>query len=165
MQVLSPGRAPGMARRSNSWSPPLLLVVGYDGSLPARHALDRAVDLLRDRDGALEVVYVAHPPMATQMYPEALAAALQGLDEQATALRQEVRVRLVGEHHQWHFHRRVGSVPAELVAVANVLHRRYGDEAEVAIVVGGSAHRDHHLVGSVGSTVVRSDHFPVTVVP
>ena len=51
------------------------------------------------------------------------------------------------------------------MAVANVLHRRYGDEADVAIVVGGSAHRYHHLAGSVGCTIVRSDRFPVTVVP
>ena len=46
-------------------SPPvrhLAVVVGYDGSEPARHALDLATDLLRDRVGTLEVVYVAHLP-------------------------------------------------------------------------------------------------------
>jgi len=36
------------------------------------------------------------------------------------------------------------------MAVANVLQRRYGAEADVAIVVGGSAHRYHRLAGSVG---------------
>jgi hypothetical protein len=30
----------------------LVMVVGYDGSPPAHHALNQAVDLLRDRKGA-----------------------------------------------------------------------------------------------------------------
>jgi nucleotide-binding universal stress UspA family protein len=162
MEVLSPART---AATPASAVRPLLLVVGYDGSMPARHALNEAADLLRDRQGALEIVYVAHPPMATEIVPEAMAAAMQGLDVQAGALREEVEDRLRGERHRWHFHRRVGSIPAELMAVANVLQRRYGAEAEVAIVVGGSAHRYHHLAGSVGASVARADRFPVLVVP
>src|ERR1700716_3619640 len=38
---------------------PVVLVVGFDGSEPARRALDAAAGLLRDREGMLEVVYVA----------------------------------------------------------------------------------------------------------
>jgi nucleotide-binding universal stress UspA family protein len=133
--------------------------------LPARHALDEATDLLRDRQGTLEIVYVAHPPMTTEIVPEAMAAAIQGLDSQAGVLREEVRDRLRGEGDPWHFQRRIGSIPAELMAVANVLHRRYGAEAEVAIIVGGSAHRYHRLAGSVGASVARADRFPVLVVP
>ena len=166
MEVFSPLRAPDpTAGGSSSLVRPLVLVVGYDGSLPARHALDRAVELLGDRDGVLEVVYVAHRPVFSDLVPEALAAVLQGLDEQTRTLSEDVRARLRGQHQPWHFHRRYGAVSAELTAVAEVLRRRYGDAVEVAIVVGGSAHRYHHLVGSVASSVVRSDQFPVTVVP
>jgi hypothetical protein len=39
-----------------------MAVVGYDGTQPARRALDRAGELLRSREGAIEVVYVAHVP-------------------------------------------------------------------------------------------------------
>ena len=41
---------------------PVFVVVGFDGSEPAQRALDAAARLLRDRDGRLEVVYVAHVP-------------------------------------------------------------------------------------------------------
>ena len=54
--------------------------------------------------------------------------------------------------------------PGGRSAVATDPHGRYGNTAEVVIVVGGSAHRYHHLAGSVGSSVVRSDRFPVMVV-
>ena len=41
---------------------PVVLVVGFDGSEPAQRALDAAAALLRDREGQLEVVYVAQDP-------------------------------------------------------------------------------------------------------
>ena len=113
------------------------MVVGYDGAPPARHALDQAVDLLRDRKGALEVVYVADLPVGVGMgrpaSPEAFAEFRRGLDEQARALAEEIRDRLVG--------------------------------TEVVIVMGASAHHHHALPGSVGSSVVRSRTFPALVVP
>jgi nucleotide-binding universal stress UspA family protein len=139
--------------------------VGYDRSQPARHALDKAVDLLRHREGALEVVYVAHPAAGAALYPEGFAEVQQGLDEQARALAEEVRAGLEGQDHPWHFHRRDGAVAAELRAVADDLHLRYGDTAEIVIVMGGSAHRYHHLAGSVGSSIIRSDSFPALAVP
>jgi nucleotide-binding universal stress UspA family protein len=143
----------------------LVVVVGYDGSKPSRRALDEAADLLRYRDGILEVVYVAHLPGAVALSATALPEALEGLDDQAAALAEEVRVRLLGQDQPWHFQRRDGAVPAALMAVAADLHQQYGDSAEIVIVVGGSAHRYHHLAGSVGASVVRSDQFPVMVVP
>jgi nucleotide-binding universal stress UspA family protein len=141
------------------------MVVGYDGLPPARHALDQAVDLLGDREGALEVVYVAHVPMGVSLSSEGLAEIQQGLNDQAQALAEEVREQLAGQNHPWHFQRKDGAVAAELRAVADDVQRRYGDTAEVIIVMGGSTHRYHHLAGSVGSTVVRSHAFPALVVP
>src|ERR1700737_929532 len=41
---------------------PVVLVVGFDGSEPARRALDAAAEMLRGREGVLEVVYVAQDP-------------------------------------------------------------------------------------------------------
>src|SRR4051812_26526620 len=136
---------------------PLAVVVGYDGSEAARHALDLAADLLRDREGTLDVVYVAHLPAGAALSGEGVAEILRAHDEQATLLAEEVAHRLFGEGHPWQFQRRDGRVGAELLAVATDLHAHYGDTAEVVIVVGGSAHRYHHLAGSVGSCVVRAD--------
>jgi len=149
-------------------SPPvrrLAVVVGYDGSEPARHALDQAADLLRDREGTLDVVYVAHLPAGAAQSGEGVGEILRAQDEQAALLAEEVRHRLVGDDHPWRFQRRDGRVGAELMAVAADLQARFGNTAEVVIVVGGSAHRYHQLAGSVGASVVRSDRFPVMVVP
>ena len=149
-------------------SPPakrLVMVVGYDGSDPARHALEEAEDLLSTREGSLEVVFVAHMPAGAALSGTAVPQVLQGLDEEEKNLAEEVRGRLVEQDNPWHFQRRDGSVPAELMAVASDLQREYGDTGEVVIVVGGSAHRVHHVAGGVGSSVARSDRVPVLVVP
>ena len=143
----------------------LVMVVGYDGSEPARHALQEAEDLLSGREGSLEVVYVAHMPAGAALSAAAVPQVLQGLDEEEKNLAEEVRARLVEQDHPWHFQRRDGSVPAELMAVASDLKGQYGDGGEIVIVVGGSAHRVHHVAGGVGSSVARSDRVPVLVVP
>jgi nucleotide-binding universal stress UspA family protein len=143
----------------------LVVVVGYDGSPPARHALDEAAGLLRCRDGTLEVVHVSHWPASASLSGEALAAIMRVLDDRAVSLAEEVRARLVGQDHPWHFQRRDGAVVAELLAVAADLRSLYGDSAEVVIAVGGPSHRYHHLVGSVGASLARTDRFPVIVVP
>jgi nucleotide-binding universal stress UspA family protein len=143
----------------------LVMVVGYDGSEPARHALEEAEDLLSDREGSLEVVYVAHMPAGAALSGAAVPQVLQGLDEEEKKLAEEVHDRLVEQDHPWHFQRRDGSVPTELMAVASDLQNHYGDTAEIAIVVGGSAHRVHHVAGGVGSSVARADRVPVLVVP
>jgi nucleotide-binding universal stress UspA family protein len=144
---------------------PLIMVVGYDGSPPARHALDQAADLLRDRKGALEVVFVAHLPVGAALSAAAFAEVREGLDQQAQALAEEVGDQLAGQDHPWHFQRRDGAVAVELKAVAGDTQRRYGDAAEIVIVVGGAGHWYHHVAGSVGSSVIRADIFPALVVP
>jgi nucleotide-binding universal stress UspA family protein len=143
----------------------LVVVAGYDGSAPAGHALDHAADLLQGRDGSIEVVFVSHLPASAAGWGAAFAEITQGLDDQAETLAEEVRARLVGEDHPWHFQHRAGAVATELLAVAAEVHRQYGDSAEVVIAVGGPSHRYHHLVGSVGVSLVHTDRFPVVVVP
>jgi nucleotide-binding universal stress UspA family protein len=143
----------------------LAVVVGFDGTPPARRALDQAAELLRGRDGALEVVYVSRLPGSAALSGVGVAEIVQGYDDQAVALAEEVRARLARLDHPWHFQHREGTVPAELVAVATDIHREYGDAATVVIVVGGSAHRFHRLVGSVGAGLIHQDRAPVIVVP
>ncbi len=144
---------------------PLILVVGYDGSETAKHALHRAAELLRHRAGELEVVYVAHTPAAAGMSADALAQLRQDFDEQAKALVAEVRSQLEDLKVRWHFQRRDGAVATQLLTVAFEIDHRDGGTVDVVIVTGGSTHWFHHVAGSVGATLARRDHFPVVVVP
>ena len=166
MTVMALSRTPettaGPAGRSTRG---LVVVAGYDGSAPAGHALDHAADLLQGRDGSIEVVFVSHMPASAALWGPAFAEITQALDSQAEALAGEVRARLAGEDHPWHFQHRAGAVATELLAVAAEVNRQYGDSADVIIAVGGPSHRYHHLVGSVGVSLVHTNRFPVVVVP
>jgi hypothetical protein len=92
---------------------------------------------LLSRESALEVVYDAQVPRGAALSADALAEIAQKRDQQSAALAKEVRRRLLGQEHPWHFQRRDGAVPTELLGVATDLHHRYGDTAEIIIVVGG----------------------------
>jgi nucleotide-binding universal stress UspA family protein len=143
-----------------SWDP-VFLVVGFDGTEPAQRALETAARLLRHRDGAIEVVYVAHAPAGAATSSEVR----NGFDDLAAHLASDVRSRLGAGEPRWHFQRRDGTVARELSAVADELRRQYGPHARVAVIVGGSAHKYHDLLGSVSMNLERLDRFPVMVVP
>jgi len=144
---------------------PLIAVVGYDGSGPARRALEKAADLARSRRVEFEIVYVTHTPAFAGMSAQAVALVQQDFDEQATTLESEVRAQLDGREVRWHFQRRDGAVAAELQAVAEEIERTRSGSPEIVIVAGGSSHRLHHVAGSVGATLARHDRFSVIVVP
>jgi nucleotide-binding universal stress UspA family protein len=144
---------------------PVFLVVGYDGTEPAQRALDSAATFLHDRAGALEVVYVAHLPAGATLSAEAVSEVKDGFDDLETHFAAEVRSRLGANVPRWHFQRRDGTVAHELTAVADELRRQHGPQARIAIIVGGSAHNDHRVLGSVSMNLERVDRFPVVVVP
>jgi hypothetical protein len=85
-------------------------VVGYDGSVPARRALDAAVRLMRGRTGRVEVVYVAHVPNAGMVSAAALAEIEVNFDQAEQELRTEVGERLRGSEEHWEFVRRQGVI-------------------------------------------------------
>jgi nucleotide-binding universal stress UspA family protein len=144
---------------------PVFLVVGYDGTEPAQRALDSAATFLHDRAGALEVVYVAHLPAGATLSAEAVSEVKDGFDDLEIHFAAEVRSRLGANVPRWHFQRRDGTVAHELTAVADELRRQHGPQARIAIIVGGSAHNDHRVLGSVSMNLERVDRFPVVVVP
>jgi nucleotide-binding universal stress UspA family protein len=144
---------------------PVYLVVGFDGSGPAKRALDSAARLLHDHDGGLEVVFVAHLPATAAMSPDAMVEVTNGFDDTERLLYDETRSRLESTEPRWHFQRREGAVGHELIAVADELLRRHGPRTRIALIVGGSAHKYHRVIGSVSSNLERVDRFPVVVVP
>ena len=162
MTTLTPEMTAGTAGPSTRR---LVVVVGYDGTPAAQRALDHAADLVQRRDGNIEVVHVSHLPAGATLSPIGIAETMQALDDHAVALAGDVHDRLARRVQHWHFQHRDGAVATELLAVAADLRRQYGNTADVAIVVGGPAHRYHHLVGSVGASLVHTDRFAVIVVP
>jgi len=147
---------------------PVYAVVGFDGSAPSIRALDGAVRLLHGRAGGLEVVYVAHitPLEAMGEFPVGAAAeVLATFDEATRQLGAELRELVTPAEQRWHFQRRDGLIADELIAAGRDLRRQHGPEAAVVIVVGRSAHRYHHVAGSVTQALERHNDFPVIVVP
>ncbi|MEA2567781.1 MAG: hypothetical protein QOD49_2958, partial [Actinomycetota bacterium] len=122
-----------------------------------------ATELLRDREGMLEVVYVAQDPAGS--------ASSTGLETSVPAhdvesrLPYEVRTRLDTTEPRWHFQHRHGAVANELLDAAEELRRQRGPDATVVLVVGGSSNQHLHVAGSVPSNLAQADRFPLVVVP
>jgi nucleotide-binding universal stress UspA family protein len=142
----------------------LHLVVGYDGSAPAVRALDAAVSLLRDRDGSIEVVYVAHLTATEMMSADAIAEMKEIFEEMARDLRAQADEQLRGREERWTFERRQGLIAEQLVAAAaSIVKARPGDT--VAIVAGSSSQAAHRMVGSVAVSLARHAPVPLVIVP
>jgi nucleotide-binding universal stress UspA family protein len=140
------------------------LVVGYDGSDPARRALDAAVGLLQGRTGRIEVVFVAHEPSVGIVSAAALADIEVTFGEVAQELRAEVGARLRGLDGRWGFAHRQGLIADQLIAVAKDIREAHADDG-VVIVVGSSSHARHRVVGSVPVSLARHAPVPLVIVP
>jgi nucleotide-binding universal stress UspA family protein len=142
----------------------IYLVVGYDGSPPAVRALEAAVRLLHDRDGRIDVVYVAHLTPAEMMSADAIAEMEETFDEVARDLRAQAGEQLRGREERWRFERRQGFIAEELAAAAAGVPGA-GAEDTVVIVVGSSSQAAHRLIGSVAVSLARHAPVPLVIVP
>jgi nucleotide-binding universal stress UspA family protein len=139
----------------------LHLVVGYDGSPPARRALDAATVLLHGRPGRIDVLYVTHTPLVAedpiapvdiepgQIAPELRAAAAEQLRDRGTG---------------WDFEHRQGVAAQELEAAAEGI-RNANPDRFVMIVVGSSSSAIHRVAGSVAVHLGRHPAVPLLIVP
>jgi nucleotide-binding universal stress UspA family protein len=142
----------------------LRLIVGYDGSAPAVRALDAAVSLLRDRDGSIDVVYVAHLNSLEMMSGDAIGEMEASFEEIAGDLHAQADQQLTGREERWQFEQRQGVITEELVAAAKqVLDAHPGEAA--AIVVGSSSQAAHRILGSVAVGLARHSPVPLVIVP
>jgi nucleotide-binding universal stress UspA family protein len=142
----------------------LYLVVGYDGSPPAVRALDSAVKLLRDRDGRIDVVYVAHMTPAEMMSADAIGEMEEIFDEVARDLQAQAGEQLRGHEERWRFERRQGPIEEELVAAAAKVPD-VGPDDTVVIVVGSTSQAAHRMIGSVAVRLARHAPVPLVIVP
>ena len=142
----------------------LYLVVGYDGSEPSVRALDAAVNLLRDRDGDMDVVYVAHLTSLEMMSADAIVEIRESFDQIEADLLAQVGAQLAGREERWQFERRQGVVPEQLIAAATHFSEAHPGDT-VAIVVGSSSQAAHRIVGSVAVSLARHAPVPLVLVP
>ena len=142
----------------------LYLVIGYDGSAPAVRALDTAINLMRGREGSIEVLYVPQLTTAEMMSAAAVAETEATFDEIAQDLRAQAAGQLRGRDDRWVFARGRGTITDALIGSAEKIRDdRPGDN--VAIVVGSSSQAMHRLVGSVAVSLARRAQVPVLIVP
>jgi nucleotide-binding universal stress UspA family protein len=142
-----------------------VLVVGYDGSEPAQRALTGAAELLRDRAGRIEVVFVAHMPSTVAFSAGAVAAVREGMDIEVDELVTRVDDTLRPLDVKWHFQRRNGEIASQLLAAGKEQLEAGGPDTKVVLVVGGSAHKIDRYLNSTPARIIRQDRFEVLVIP
>ena len=139
----------------------LVLVVGYEGSDPARRALAAAGRILRGREGWIEVVHVKPTEGGDDDSSEPAADVMDSLGSAQVDLHYEVRSLLDAEKQPWRLRSTSGAVAEELTRAALAIAREGGPSRTVVIVVGS----DHRLAFSVPITLARQSSFPVIIVP
>jgi hypothetical protein len=139
----------------------LVLVVGYEGSDPARRALAAAGRILRDREGWIEIVNVKPTEGGVQDSAEPSADVIDSLDAAQADFHYEVRSVLDAEKQPWRWRSARGSVAEELTAAARAIADEGGPSRTVVIVVGS----DRQLAFSVPIMLARRSSFPVVIVP
>jgi nucleotide-binding universal stress UspA family protein len=144
---------------------PLVLVVGFDGTEPALRALRSAADVLQQRPGRMDVVFVAHVPSTVALAAQAITAVREGLDTEERDLARMADETLKDTDVKWRFQRRNGEIAAELLAAGTEELDSEGPSTKVVLVVGGSAHKIDRYLNSTPAKVIRQDRFEVFVVP
>ena len=143
----------------------LNLIVGYDGSPPAKRALETSARWLSVRPpGRITVVWVAHLGPGVELSADAVAIVEHDFDQVAAELRTTVGERLADSHLPWDFQWRQGQIAAELIAVAESVQVARPDDV-VIILVGSSSSAMHRIVGSIAVSLAHHSPVPVTVVP
>ena len=138
----------------------LVLVVGYEGSDPARRALAAAGRILQGREGWIEVVYVEPTEEGEHDSPKPAADVMDSLGSAKVDLHYEVRSVLEAEKQPWRLRSTRGAVAEELTRAALAIADEGGPSRTVVIVVGS----DHRLAFSVPVTLARQSNCPVIIV-
>jgi nucleotide-binding universal stress UspA family protein len=133
------------------------ILLGYDGSASAEHAMRFAVDLAQKYGAELHVLAVARPPeFGDEVETE---AAIESAQRQNDKLLAKARMHLGNASLTTRFHAAVGH-PAEQIV-------RYAEAQAIDhIVVGHRGHTlfERWLLGSVARQVIAYANCSVTVV-
>jgi hypothetical protein len=147
-----------MAGKMKGLAASLVLVVGYEGSDPARRALAAAGRLLQGREGWIEIVYVAADEGSPEETSGPAADLLDSLASAPAQFHYEIHSLL---DQPWRLRSVSGAVADQLIETARVIAEEGGELRTVAIVVGS----DHRMSFSVPIALARRSIFPVVIVP
>ena len=143
----------------------LNLIVGYDGSPPAKRALQTSARWLSVRPpGRITVVWVAHLGPAVELSADAVAIVESDFGQVAREIRTAVGEQLAGSGLPWDFRWRQGQIAHELIAAAESVQADRPDDM-VVILVGSSSSAMHRVVGSIAVSLAHHSPVPVTIVP
>ena len=149
---------------TTAWVSPdaLILIVGFDGSRAAQRALDAAVQIVYQRHGRLEIVYVTAG--SALMGSSEFTTESDGFaDETARQLSFTIRTLLERREERWRFHHRNGDTHDQLLAAADEIrdHPNTHGGNTIVIVVGN----DRHTAGTVTTRLLRESPYPLVLVP
>jgi nucleotide-binding universal stress UspA family protein len=139
-------------------------VVGYDGSVSARRALDFAVDRARAQGGTIVLAHVLEWSPYSFLTPSELEERHMRRQEELERAEKAITSTVVAELKD-------AGMPVETVIrygnVAEILCRIANEEDAVQIIVGrdGKSGIGARLFGSVAGALVQSAPVPCTIVP
>jgi nucleotide-binding universal stress UspA family protein len=143
---------------------PITLVVGFDGSEPARRALTWGADLLRTRPGALHVIYADHELIDSDLSGFARAEMDETRDEKAASVAEAATEIAAAAGTPHTFERRQGS-PADAILDGAGLYAAAEPARTPVIVTGRSHHVPHRVIGSVPVRLLHESPYPVLTIP
>jgi nucleotide-binding universal stress UspA family protein len=148
-----------MSEHESGEGGPRVIVAGVDGSDTSMRAGAYAWGLARRSGARLIIVHVSPLNTLYTLTPGGAAIIRESAEELARELRAEIeRAARNGAAVQYELLLEQGDAASVLARIA--------DEARAdAVVVGASTQAGHRLIGSVAVRLVRTGHWPVTVVP
>jgi nucleotide-binding universal stress UspA family protein len=135
-----------------------LLLVGFDGSAAAWRAAAWALGQARRQRARLVFVYISVIPAWAAFAPELVPHGRASLAKLAAGIADQLDAVLGEADVSWEFLHREGHPATELARAADVLRAD-------AVVVGASRHWLRRAGLSAAGGLLRSGHWPVTVVP
>ena len=137
---------------------PSAIVVGYDASESADHALAYATGLARRQGSRLVIAFSAPTYVVAAVGASVDASGVGVIGAVQQDIHHQAERHLDGTGLPWQYYSGSGDAVRLLEEIAEKTHAD-------AIVVGRSRHREHKLVGSVAIRLVRTARWPITVVP
>jgi nucleotide-binding universal stress UspA family protein len=137
---------------------PSLILVAIDGSRTSLRAGSYAAGLARRQGSKLACIFVDRSGPMTSLDATAVVAERTTHRQIAAELRKQVEVGAAAYGLDAAFYAATGDPLTEITRLAEQLRAD-------AVVVGASESAGHRLIGSIATRLVRSGHWPVTVVP
>jgi nucleotide-binding universal stress UspA family protein len=139
------------------------LVVGFDGSEPARRALIWGADLIRTRPGTLHVVYADHVLIDSDLSGFGRAEMDESRDEKAASVAESAAEIAGAAGVPYTFERRQ-EPPADAIVHAAGIHAAAEPASATVIVTGRPHHAAHQIVGSVPVRLLHQSPYPVLTI-